>query len=92
MKRLMNYLKQRKEERLLKRMIKEADRLHKQNGKQYFVVPLVYKNVRTLTLMNNDLHNAYNKQAKKIGKPIIQYRELLTMAVYQTGISTLAKR
>lgn len=73
-------------------MIKEADRLHKMNGKQYFVVPVVTRGVRTLMLMNNDLHNAYNKKAKKLGKPIIQYRELLTMAVYQTKHSTLAAR
>jgi hypothetical protein len=73
-------------------LMKKADNLHKMNGKQYFIIPVVTRGKRSYSLMNNELHKAYNIQAKKMGKSQIQYRELLTMAVYQTGVGTLGRR
>lgn len=92
MKAISTYLKQRKEKRQLNKMIKEADRLFKATGKQHFVVPVVTRGVKSLFIMNNELHNLYNKKAKKMHAKVISYPELLAMAVYSTGTSTLKSR
>jgi hypothetical protein len=59
--------------------------MHKQTHKQYFIVPVANsKKIGPYTIMNVEQHNHYNKVAKKIGKPQISYKELLTMAVFKT--------
>lgn len=64
---------------------RKAMQLHRSNHKQYFIVPVAgSKKIGKYTLMTVAQHNAYNKQAKKMGKPQISYKELLTMAVFQT--------
>jgi hypothetical protein len=70
---------------------RKAISLHKLNNKQYFIIPVNNKGKIVYSLMNNDLHNAYNKQAKKMGKKQITYLELLKMAVFQTGEANLQK-
>jgi hypothetical protein len=71
---------------------RRADYQYQITGKQHFVVPVTNYGKRKYTLMNNELHNAYNKKAKKLGKPKIKFNELLAMSVYKTGLGTLGKR
>lgn len=85
----MKLLKNYKEKRRLKRMIRKTNHLHETTRKQYFVVPVVTRGVKSFTLMNNELHKKYNKTAKKMHKSTISYKQLLEIAVYKTPTGKL---
>lgn len=70
---------------------KKCDHLHKIDGKQYFIVPVVTREKYSMQIINNQLHKDYNKKAKKMGRPQIQYSKLLEIALYKTKTGTLTR-
>jgi hypothetical protein len=60
---------------------REALRLHRLNGKQYFVVP-----TRSLKfiIINNSRKNNYNKVAKKMGLKKVTFLDLCNKAYFYT--------
>jgi hypothetical protein len=72
--------------------IKKAKQHYKMTGKQTFVVPVVNFGKRKYTLIDKLSHDAYNRQAKKMGKKQITYPELLTMCVFKTEVGTTKAR
>ena len=76
-------------QRSLKRLIKEADRLHNLTGKQYYVIPVENWRRGEYVIVNNEAHKAYNKQAKKLGKPQFNFKQLAEIAVYKTKVGSL---
>jgi len=75
--------------RNLARLKKEALRLHKLSGKQYFIIPVDDWKRGEFVIVNNEAHKLYNQQAKKLGKPVISFMSLCEMAVYKTPTGTL---
>lgn len=81
----------------LDRLIKKADKLYKDTGKQYFIMPTKqvfdknYEKGLVLVHGKTFLDN-YNRTAKRIGKRQMTYVELINQCVYQTGEGTTKKR
>ena len=71
-------------EKKLAEMTKQADILHKADGKTYYVVPIVKDGKDSMCIINNNTHNTYNKQMKKLGGKHISFMELNDMALYKT--------
>jgi hypothetical protein len=89
MKRLKKFISDWLSNRNLKRLKKEALRLHKMTKKQYFVIPVNDWKRGEFVIVNNEAHKLYNQQAKKLGKPVINFVELCKMAVYKTPSGNL---
>lgn len=89
MKRLKKFIFDWLAKRNLKQLKKEALRLHKMSGKQYFVIPVDDWKRGEYVIVNNEAHKLYNQQAKKLNKPVISFQSLCTMAVYKTPTGTL---
>lgn len=75
----------------LSKLIKKAEKLHKENGKQYLVMPFDSKGKLMLVHGTTFLNN-YNKKAKKFGYAKMTYPKMLEIAVYKTNPGTLNKR
>jgi len=60
---------------------READKLHKLTGKQYFIVP---RTKTSLMVVNNDYIKWYNQQASKHKQKKITHPQLLEMCFYKT--------
>ena len=71
---------------------KKADRLHKIDGLQYFIVPYNFKGKTHFRLMNKRTHDAYNRICKKQGLRQLSYVDLLKIAIYKTSQGTLSRR
>ena len=73
----------------LKKLKKEADRLHIRTGKQYLIIPVDNWTRGEYVIVNNEAHKAYNKEARKLGRPQINFVELCKIAVYKTPAGRL---
>ena len=69
----------------LPRLIKKADKLAKKNKIQYLVVPIDNKGTLTVT-PGYTFMEMYNKSAKKLGIPKLNYPKLLRIAKYKTAL------
>jgi len=83
--------------KLLKRLqlwlyIQKAKRIYKMTGKQCFVVPVLTRGEFSYQIITNQIHDAYNRKAKKMGNKQITYPELLAMCVYKTSPGTTKER
>lgn len=75
--------------RSLRRFKEKADKLHFATGKQYYVIPVDGWQRGEYVIVNNEAHKAYNKQARKLGKPQFTFKQLAEIAVYKTKSGTL---
>jgi hypothetical protein len=76
-----------KDKRYIKRMIKEAKRMHLVTGKQYHVVPELLSN--KLMVVDRNYIKSYNRLIK--GKRVTGI-DLMKMAVYSTKLDGLEKK
>jgi len=62
--------------------------LYRMTGKQYLVIPVDNWKRGKYTIVNNEIHKKYNAMAKKMGKPQINYVDLLKIAVFKSPTGT----
>lgn len=72
--------------------IRRAKQIYLLTGKQVFVIPVITRGKHSYGIITNQTHQAYNKQAKKMGKKQISYPELLAMCVFKTENGTTKQR
>jgi len=76
----------------LDKLIKKAERKHKENGKQYLIMPTNKKGGGLILIHGTTFLNDYNKKAKKMGYPKMTFIKMLEYSVYKTNPGTLNKR
>lgn len=75
----------------LPKLIKKAEKLHYETGKQYLLLPFNKKG-KLILVHGTTFLNDYNKKAKRMGYPKMTYPKMLEMAVYKTNPGTLNRR
>jgi hypothetical protein len=79
------------------KLIAKADKWHKIDGKQYFVMPTKRINDKNydkglILVHGKTFLDEFNRKAKKIGKISMSYMDMCNQCVYKTSPGTTLKR
>lgn len=71
---------------------RKAMYLYRITGKQQLVVPVDNWKRAKFTIVDKELHDAYNRMAKKMGKKQMSFVDLLKIAVFKTPAGSYSNR
>lgn len=81
-----------KRKTLLEKLIDKADKLWRETGRQYFIMPVDSKRKKMMLIHGRTFLDNYNRTAKKKGIKTMDFIDMTNICLYKTPIRTTNKR